>query len=73
LQKDHFEFVYTASILRAQLYNLEPILNRLDVANLAQAYQSKPFVPRDGVRIAVTDAEATNEAENGAGADGEGL
>jgi ubiquitin-activating enzyme E1 len=63
---EHFEFVYAASILRAELYNITPISDRKKVATVVRAIQSKIFVPRDGIRIAVTDAEAANEAEHGA-------
>ena len=62
---EHLQFIYAASILRAQLYNLQPITDRARVAQLAAAFQSKPFQPKEGVRIAVTDAEAANQAEGG--------
>ena len=34
------------------------------MACLSAAYKSKPFKPRSGIKIAVTDAEATNAAAN---------
>uniref|UniRef100_A0A183CG16 E1 ubiquitin-activating enzyme n=1 Tax=Globodera pallida TaxID=36090 RepID=A0A183CG16_GLOPA len=55
---EHFEFVYSASILRAQSYSLTPLTDRAKVAIVSAAYKSKPFKPLEGMRIAVTDAEA---------------
>lgn len=59
----HLNFVYAASILRAQQYGLEPITDRDQVAQLATKYQPAQFVPRSGVRIAVTEGELANEGE----------
>lgn len=64
LQPYHSDFVYTASILRAQQYNFEPITNRDKVLHLASLYQFPEFKPRSNVKIAVTDAEA--ESQNNA-------
>ncbi|KAL3108665.1 hypothetical protein niasHT_019186 [Heterodera trifolii] len=66
---EHFEFVFSASILRAQSYSLAPITDRKKVAQLAMAYCSRPFRPQEGVRIAVTDAEATANDGNTANGD----
>lgn len=52
------EFVYSAAILRCQQYGLVPIRDRYRVKQLADEYVPQPFVPRSGVEIAVTDAEA---------------
>uniref|UniRef100_A0A914GWQ5 E1 ubiquitin-activating enzyme n=1 Tax=Globodera rostochiensis TaxID=31243 RepID=A0A914GWQ5_GLORO len=63
---EHFEFVYSASILRAQSYSLTPLTDRDRVGMLSAAYQSKPFKPLEGMRIAVTDAEAAaNDSATG--------
>ncbi|KAI1718094.1 thiF family domain-containing protein [Ditylenchus destructor] len=62
----HFDFVYAASILHAEQYNLKPITDIATVKQLAAAYVPPEFAPRSGVKIAVTDAEAANEdAANG--------
>lgn len=66
-QEEHLDFVYATSILHAQQYRLEPILDRKRVAQLATAHKPVPFVPRDNVRIAVTDAEAEAQKNGGGG------
>jgi ubiquitin-activating enzyme E1 len=57
----HFEFIYAASILRAQQYRLEPIMDRNRITEVVQSYKPEPFEPRSGVRIAVTEEEAANQ------------
>ncbi|CAJ0568629.1 unnamed protein product, partial [Mesorhabditis spiculigera] len=57
-QPEHFHFVYAASILRAEQYNMKPILDQETVAKIASSVTVKPFVAKQGVKIAVTDAEA---------------
>jgi ubiquitin-activating enzyme E1 len=57
----HFEFVYAAAILRAQQFNLKPIEDREHCAEVANSYLPEKFVPRSGVKIAATEAEASNE------------
>lgn len=65
-EDNHFDFVYAASILHAQQYNLTPITDIHAVKQQAAACVVPEFVPRSGVKIAVTDAEAANEdASNG--------
>ncbi|CAD5231489.1 unnamed protein product [Bursaphelenchus xylophilus] len=62
----HFDFVYAASILRAQQYRLEPIVDKNRVLEVASTFTPPPFVPRSGVKIAVNDAEAREQqAEEG--------
>ncbi|PAV84139.1 hypothetical protein WR25_11353 isoform C [Diploscapter pachys] len=63
-QTEHFNFVYAASILRAQVYGLEPILDKAKVAEIASSMAPPSFVPRQGVKIAVTEAEAKEESTN---------
>ena len=63
-QEEHFNFVYSASILRAQQYNLKPITDKETVAKLAAAIQPPKFEPKSGVKIAVTEAEAKELAES---------
>ncbi|KIH64166.1 repeat in ubiquitin-activating protein, partial [Ancylostoma duodenale] len=70
-QEEHRNFVYAASILRAQIYGLKPILDVDLVMKIASSVQPPPFKPRAGVKIAVTEAEAKENAESeDANADG---
>nr|CAD2125795.1 unnamed protein product [Meloidogyne enterolobii] len=62
---EHLEFVYSAAFLRAQLYNIEPISDPIKVAHLARAIISPEFKPREGIKIAITDAEAAANDEAG--------
>ena len=57
------EFVYSVAFLRAQLYNIQPISDRVKVAHLARAIISPEFKPREGIKIAVTDAETSANDE----------
>lgn len=59
--KFHVDFVYAAGILRAQQYNLEPVVDRDRCVEIATSYAAENFVPRSNVRIAATEAEAANE------------
>lgn len=67
----HFDFVYAASILRAQQYNLPPIYDKKQFLEVVNSVKFEPFEPKTGVRIAVTDAEAA-EQDNELG-EGKGL
>lgn len=67
-KEEHFNFVYSASILKAQMYGVEPILDREEVVRIALSCIPEPFQPRAGVRIATTDAEAREQNERGASA-----
>ncbi|ETN83338.1 ubiquitin-activating enzyme E1 [Necator americanus] len=70
-QEEHRNFVYAASILRAQVYGIKPILDIDLVMKIASSVQPPPFRPRAGVKIAVTEAEAKENAEaEDANADG---
>ncbi|ULT95969.1 hypothetical protein L3Y34_004552 [Caenorhabditis briggsae] len=71
-KEEHFNFVYAASILRAEMYGVKPILDREEVIRIALSINPEPFEPRSGVKIAVTDAEAKEQNERG-GSSGLGL
>ncbi|VDM27078.1 unnamed protein product [Toxocara canis] len=60
---EHFNFVYAASILRAQQYNIEPILDKKKIIEVLKDVKPEPFKPKSGVKIAVTEAEAKEQAE----------
>ncbi|KAI6227320.1 hypothetical protein M3Y99_01268400 [Aphelenchoides fujianensis] len=66
-EKFHFDFVYAASILRAEQYKLQPITDRQQFAQVATGYSPPAFQPQKGVKIATTEAEAQAEG----GEDGE--
>ncbi|VDP22251.1 unnamed protein product [Heligmosomoides polygyrus] len=63
LKEEHKNFVYAASILRAEMYGLKPLLDVDQVMEIARSVQPPPFKPRAGVKIAVTEAEAKENAE----------
>ncbi|KAK6027321.1 ubiquitin-activating enzyme E1 [Ostertagia ostertagi] len=62
-QEEHRNFVYAASILRAEMYRLKPLLDVEAVMKIAKSVQPPPFKPRAGVKIAVTEAEAKENAD----------
>uniref|UniRef100_A0A915D130 Uncharacterized protein n=1 Tax=Ditylenchus dipsaci TaxID=166011 RepID=A0A915D130_9BILA len=47
-EENHFEFVYAASVLHAQQYNLQPILDVTRVKHLAAAYNAPKLCPGVG-------------------------
>ncbi|CAX65051.1 E1 ubiquitin-activating enzyme [Caenorhabditis elegans] len=65
-KEEHFNFVFAASILIAELYGVQPILDREEVIRVALSVNPEPFEPKSGVKIAVTDAEAKEQNERGA-------
>ena len=54
----HLEFVSSAANLRAQMYGIEQNLDKADIAKMATAVVLEEFVPKSGVKIATTEAEA---------------
>uniref|UniRef100_F1KT25 E1 ubiquitin-activating enzyme n=1 Tax=Ascaris suum TaxID=6253 RepID=F1KT25_ASCSU len=60
-KEEHFNFVWAASILHAQQYNIKPILNKEYFLQTIEKVEIEPFKPRDGVKIATTEAEAAEE------------
>lgn len=61
----HLDFVWSASILRAQMYGLKPIEDKHMVAKIATNTKVQEFVPKQGLKIAVTDQEAEAMNEGG--------
>ncbi|VDN25146.1 unnamed protein product [Gongylonema pulchrum] len=55
---EHFNFVWSASILRAQLYNITPIMNKKKFLAVLSEVEVPEFKPRSNVKIAVTESEA---------------
>uniref|UniRef100_A0A158R3T7 E1 ubiquitin-activating enzyme n=1 Tax=Syphacia muris TaxID=451379 RepID=A0A158R3T7_9BILA len=54
--EEHFNFVYAGSILKAQQYNIQPILDKNRILLILNE-------PKKGLKIAVSDAEAKEQAE----------
>uniref|UniRef100_A0A7E4URT3 E1 ubiquitin-activating enzyme n=1 Tax=Panagrellus redivivus TaxID=6233 RepID=A0A7E4URT3_PANRE len=65
----HVDFVYSAAILRAQQYKLEPIFDKATFAQIVSTYEVKPFQPSSNVKIAANDAEAAAIDENAGAVD----
>lgn len=66
----HVSFIIAASCLRAENYGLRP--TKEDIAEIpkhAAAVMVPEFVPRSGMKIATTDAEAKEQIENPGDAD----
>jgi ubiquitin-activating enzyme E1 len=54
----HLDYVYAAANLRATVFGLPVCRDREEVRQIVDSIQVPEFIPRSGVRIAVTDAEA---------------
>ncbi|KAK3879914.1 hypothetical protein Pcinc_015557 [Petrolisthes cinctipes] len=54
----HLDYISAAANLKAEVYGMEQVRDRQHVADLVSKIQIPVFVPRSGVKIAVTDAEA---------------
>jgi len=63
----HMDFIVAAANLRAVVYNIAPCRDRELIANFLNTIEPSipKFKPRDGVKIAVTDAEAQAAANQG--------
>lgn len=66
----HVEFIVATACLRAEMYGLRP--STVDIAQMgkqAAGVMVPEFVPKSGVKIATTDAEAKEQLENPGDAD----
>lgn len=61
----HLDYVAAAANLRAIVFDLPTCRDRESIHQLVNAIQVPEFVPRSGVRIAVTDAEAQTGSSGG--------
>ncbi|XP_015787197.1 ubiquitin-like modifier-activating enzyme 1 [Tetranychus urticae] len=57
----HLDYIVATANLRAYLYSLPQTRDRSKVAEIVKQIHVPEFVPRSGVKIAVTDAEAQND------------
>lgn len=58
----HLDYVYSGANLKAEVYGLPQVRDRNIVADMASKVEVPKFVPRSGVKIALTEADA--EAQN---------
>lgn len=65
----HLDYVNAAANLKAKVYGLPQVYDRKVVADLVSKIVLPEFVPRSGVKIAVTDAALQAEQNNGDGFD----
>ncbi|VDN08050.1 unnamed protein product [Thelazia callipaeda] len=63
-ETEHFNFVWAASILRAQQYGITPITDTKKFLAVLETIHLPPFTPRSDVKIAVTEAEAKLEEKD---------
>lgn len=56
----HFEFVYAASNLKAEMYGLEEVRDRKVVEEMIKKVVVPEFKPRSGIKIHVNDSELQN-------------
>ncbi|VDN00185.1 unnamed protein product, partial [Onchocerca ochengi] len=54
-------FVWAASILRAQQYGIAPIIDKRKFLAVLKEIHPPPFMPKSDIKIAVTEAEAKQE------------
>uniref|UniRef100_A0A1X7VSA6 E1 ubiquitin-activating enzyme n=1 Tax=Amphimedon queenslandica TaxID=400682 RepID=A0A1X7VSA6_AMPQE len=54
----HLQFIVAGSILYAETYNIKSIKDKEEIRRMATAVVVPPFVPKSGVVIHTTDAEA---------------
>ena len=63
LQNDlHLDYVCAAANLKAEVYGIPQIRDRSQICEMAKKVNIPEFIPKSGIKIAVTDAEA--EAQN---------
>ncbi|XP_075220974.1 ubiquitin-like activating enzyme 1 [Lycorma delicatula] len=61
----HLDYIFAAANLKAEMYGLPQNRNREEVAKLVEKVEVPEFVPKSGVKIAVTDSQV--QMANGSG------
>lgn len=61
----HLDYVNAAANLKAEVYGIPQVRNRQQVASLVVNVEVPEFIPKSGVKIAVTDAALQQEQNNG--------
>lgn len=61
----HLDYVFAAANLKAEIYGVPQNRNREEVARLVEKVKVPEFVPKSGVKIAVTDSQV--QMANGSG------
>ncbi|CDW52513.1 ubiquitin activating enzyme E1 [Trichuris trichiura] len=56
---EHLRFIFAAAYLRSIMYGLKPVEDMSSVADIAKRVSVPSFEPKSGVKIAVTEEEAT--------------
>lgn len=53
----HLDYIFTAANLKAEVYGIAQVRDRAEVAEMALKVEVPEFIPKSGVRIAVTDSQ----------------
>lgn len=56
----HLDYIFTAANLRAEIYNINQIRDRVYIANVVSSVEVPEFIPKSGVRIAENDSQLNN-------------
>lgn len=54
----HLDYIVAAANLRAEMYGIKQLRDRQAVTELVQKVDLPEFIPKSGIRIDLTDAEA---------------
>ncbi|XP_013787170.1 ubiquitin-like modifier-activating enzyme 1 [Limulus polyphemus] len=58
----HVDYVLASSNIRAYMYGLAPCLDREAIISMIEQVEVPEFIPRSGVKIAITDTEAQSNS-----------
>lgn len=60
----HLDYIFTAANLRAEIYNINQIRDRVYIANVVCSVEVPEFIPKSGVRIAENDSQLNSFTTN---------
>lgn len=60
----HLDYIFTAANLRAEIYNINQIRDRVYIANVVCSVEVPEFIPKSGVRIAENDSQLSSFTTN---------